>query len=153
LKRVDVDGGTPRALADVDFPRGGAWGTDGTIIYAPATFGPLYRVSARGGAVEQVTRFDEKLQESTHRWPAFLPDGQHLLVFTRGAAKNGPRADTVYVFDLRTGERKLVIPVPSMARYSNGSLFYVRDGTLFAHPFDTKTLQLHGEPVAIVNKI
>jgi eukaryotic-like serine/threonine-protein kinase len=50
LKTVDLSGGSPQILAEASFGRGGAWGADGVIVYSPTTLGPLYRVSANGGA-------------------------------------------------------------------------------------------------------
>ena len=152
MKRVDVEGGAPQALADVSFPRGASWGTDGKIVFAPAPFGPLYRISARGGAVEQVTRLDEKAGETSHRWPSFLPDARHVLLLAR-SAKDDDRRDSIHVADVQTGERKFVTAGTSGATYAQGSLFFVRDRTLFAQPFDLQTMQLRGEAVPVVQKI
>ncbi len=159
MKRLDLDGGTPQALADASFGRGATWGTDGKIVFAPAPFGPLYRVSARGGAVEQVTRLDEKAGETSHRWPSLLPDARHVLLLVRSSNRN-QRADAVQVADLQTGERKFLMATNpafgtwgSGAAYAQGSLFFVRDRTLVAQPFDLKTLKLGGEPTPVVQKI
>lgn len=152
MKRIDVSGGTPEPLADVSFARGGTWGADGTIIFAPAPIGGLYRVSARGGAVRAVTHLDEKGGESSHRWPSLLPDGRHVLLFVRGAV-NDRRQDSIQVADLQTGERKMVIAATSSAMYADGSLFFVRNRTLFAQPFDPAAVQLRGEPVPVAQKL
>jgi hypothetical protein len=58
LKRIDVGGGPPRDLADVTDPRGGTWGRDGVIVFAPSGGSGLVRIAAAGGAVTTVTELD-----------------------------------------------------------------------------------------------
>src|SRR5204862_856902 len=50
LKTVAVSGGVPRTIAPVANGRGGAWGTDGTILFGGQA-SVLLRVSVRGGPV------------------------------------------------------------------------------------------------------
>ncbi len=78
LKTIDIDGGSPQIIADAPFGRGGAWGTDGVILFAPETQSGLMRVSASGGTPVVATRLDST-QHTSHRWPFFLPDGKHFL--------------------------------------------------------------------------
>src|SRR5207253_667081 len=49
LKRVDLGGTLPQALADAPSARGGTWSKNGVILFAPSTIGPLLRVAASGG--------------------------------------------------------------------------------------------------------
>ena len=50
LKRVDLDGGSPRTLtAPVPTATGGAWSADGTILFGANPSGPLLRFSLNGG--------------------------------------------------------------------------------------------------------
>ena len=149
MKRVDLDGGAPQTLANASFSRGATWGTDGKILFSPNPFGPLYRISARGGSVEQATRLDEKAGETSHRWPFMLPDGRHVLLFIRSLR----RSDAIDIVDVRTGERKFLLSAASHAVYAQGSLFFVRDRTLFAQPFDLETLKLGGEPTPVAQKV
>jgi Tol biopolymer transport system component len=80
LKRVPLDGGSPTVLADAPDPRGGTWGRSGVIVFQPQYRDtPLMRVSDQGGDVTPVTVFDRAQEETTHRWPAFLPDGVHFI--------------------------------------------------------------------------
>ena len=48
------------------------------------TTGPLYRVSAAGGAFTPLTTLDRAKSEGTHRYPQFLPDGSRFIYFGRG---------------------------------------------------------------------
>lgn len=50
LKKVAIAGGAVVTLCDIQDDRGGAWGEDGTIIYAPWTRTDLFRIAA-GGAL------------------------------------------------------------------------------------------------------
>jgi hypothetical protein len=84
LKIIDASGGAVQTLADAPQPRGGAWGADGTILYAPNPTSPLLRIPAAGGTPSPVIS-PEKAGPSTsvsgQRWPAFLPDGRHFIFF------------------------------------------------------------------------
>ena len=156
LKRVDLAGSTPQTLAAASFGRGGAWGEDGKILFVPTPSTGLYRVSARGGAVDAVTQLDRRAGEVSQRWPQILPDGRHVLLLVRrpGIGVADALGDAMYVFDLGTGGRKFLARVSSNAMYvERGLLLFARDRTLMAQPFDLKTLQLGGEPTPIVQNV
>jgi Tol biopolymer transport system component len=83
LKRIDLAGEFVRTLAPAPQSRGGTWNREGTIVFGAGSVGPLYRVRADGGTVEQAT---ELLPSQTnHRWPQFLRDGRRFLM-VKGAA-------------------------------------------------------------------
>ena len=77
LKKVADSGGAVLTLCDAGSPRGGAWGANDTIVFAPSTNGSLSQVSAAGGAPQPLTKLKEG--EISHRWPQFLPDGKAIL--------------------------------------------------------------------------
>jgi len=66
-----------QVLSDAVNPRGGAWNTDGVIIFA-AGFGEDCNGFHRRGSPTTLTEIDYAHQEISHRWPQFLPDGRHL---------------------------------------------------------------------------
>src|SRR5262249_3419993 len=79
---IDLGGGGSQVVADVTVDgRGGTWGPDGTIVFAPSFQGGIYRVRATGGDPTPVTVLDAARKEQTHRWPSFLPDGRHFLYY------------------------------------------------------------------------
>ena len=45
----------------------------------PTSQGPIFRVPASGGSPQQVTVLDSTSGETAHRFPQFLPDGEHFL--------------------------------------------------------------------------
>jgi serine/threonine protein kinase len=86
LKRIDIASGAIMALADAPNARGGDWGKDGTILFAPDVSSPIFRVPASGGDAKQITNPEGR---TGNRKPQFLPDGKHFLFLTSlGAPKN-----------------------------------------------------------------
>ena len=79
LKKIDASGGPPQILCDATVGRGGAWSKGGVIVFAAGGWEPLLRVSAAGGAAEPASKLDVSRAENSHRWPSFLPDGDHFL--------------------------------------------------------------------------
>ena len=158
LKMIDLSGGPPQTLCDAANGTGGAWNRDGVIIFAPNRVGGLYRVSAAGGVPAPLTTIDEKRQESTHRWPYFLPDGRHFLYFTRSAHREHTG---IYARSLDAGPESeggnQILAVDFLALYAEspsgfGFLLFLREGTLMAQRFDAGKLQLWGEPAPIAER-
>src|SRR5262249_14898756 len=80
LKKIDIIGGPAQALCDATSGRGATWSKNGTILFSPSLGNSgLYEVNASGSGLKQVTTLDNDKQEATHRWPFFLPDGDHFL--------------------------------------------------------------------------
>jgi serine/threonine protein kinase/Tol biopolymer transport system component len=154
LRRVDVAGGIVQTICDAEFGRGGTWGQDGTIVFSPAGLGPLYRVAASGGEPAAVTRLDASRGETSHRYPFFLPDGRHFLYMAsipQLPLEAPPNAIRVASLDGKLD--KVLVPAGSSATYASGRLFYVRERTLFARPFDLVRLEASGVPVPIAKNI
>jgi Tol biopolymer transport system component len=151
LRRIGLSGGPVETLAQASQGRGGTWGPDGTILFAPHIEGPIYRVSVDGLGLAPVTRFSSERGESSHRWPSFLPDGRHFLYVD---AFN--RADTagVYLASLDSPETRLLVATDSNALYApSGHILFTRQGSLMAQPFDAARLEVTGAPVPIAERI
>ena len=117
LKKIAVSGGTPVTLSPVANPRGGTWGPDGTIIFAPGFLTGLSAVSAEGGAARALTTIDAERGERTHRFPEVLPDGK-AVIFTVGGRDDLTFDDArIEVLSLTTGERKVLVNGAASARY------------------------------------
>src|SRR4051812_31959816 len=80
LRVTDTAGNPPVTIGEAVDGRGGDWGADGTILYAPDTRIGILRVKATGGTPEEITKVTPPAV-STHRWPQWLLDGKHLLYF------------------------------------------------------------------------
>ena len=58
LRKIDANGGPPQALCDAADGRGGAWSSEGTILFTPTTRDPILRVSSAGGTTTAATALD-----------------------------------------------------------------------------------------------
>jgi len=149
VNRIDATGGPLLVLCDAASGRGGAWGTDGTILFA-VLFGPLLGVPASGGTPQPVTKLNESLNQRSHRWPQFLPDGRHFLFLAQAAATEN---SAIYAGSLDGGEPKLLVRNESSAMYAPpGYLLFVRQGTLVAQGFNANKLQLTGDAVPLARR-
>ena len=152
LKRVELSGGPARTICAASFfPRGASWNAGGVIIFSGGVSGGLSRVDAEGGVPIPLTTLDESRQENSHRWPLFLPDGRHFLYLVRSEQ---PENHGIYVGSLDSDESRRLVNALSIVRYSPpGYLLFVRDGTLMAQGFDVETLDVIGDPSAIVDEV
>jgi serine/threonine protein kinase len=154
LKKIEVAGGPPLSICDAPDARGGSWNRDGTILFEPSFREPIHRVSANGGKSVPVTKLDVSRNETTHRWPFFLPDGRNFLFFS-GSHSTGAESelDAIFVGSLDGEKPKLLVNARSNAAYAAGHLLFVRQRTLLAQPFDPKSLKLTGEAFPIVENV
>ena len=155
LQKLAVSGGTPQVLANVQAARGGSWGSRGVIIYEPDAGSAIWRVNADGSGVAPVTDRFFTDQDQTHRWPVFLPDGNHFL-FWAGNFGN-LKEDTfsgIYASSLDGKERKLLTLAHSSFALDSSHLFYADDERhLVSLAFDTAKAATLGNPVVIANAV
>ena len=154
LKKVAIAGGPPQTLCPFDGgPRGGTWHGD-TIVFATSERGKgLQRVSAAGGVAEVVTKPDLSKGEFGHWFPSFLPDGRRLLA-TVAPAEGTDRSLHTAVFDLRSGEQRIVIRGGSQAQFVQpGAVVFVDGNTLRAVAFDAGRAETRGEPVPVIEGV
>ena len=138
----------PATLCDVRSQRGGTWGPDNTIVFAPFP-GELKRISANGGAVTSLTHLERG--EPHHVRPQFLAGTRQLLY--RVSSGNG-RNNSYYVTSLDSNERKLIATLDSgNVIYSRGHLLFMQDHVLMAQPFDLKSLEIAGPPRPMANGV
>lgn len=147
LYRISASGGLPVAIADVSNSRGGSWGPDGTILYAPSNANVIERVQESGGVPQPVTRFIPGSAETTHRWPQFLPDGKHFLFYAHSTVAQNC---ATYVASLNTGAARLLLRGESAAKFAPpGSILFVQQGKLMARRFDSGSRSLVGDAVPL----
>jgi Tol biopolymer transport system component len=125
------------------------------IIYPPDTGGPLWRVNADGTHAAPLT---EKLffpGDNSHRWPLFLPDGEHFLYWSGTfGARRDEKANGIYLTSLAAKHRKLIVSGRSNAAYAAGHLYYVdKRKVLMAVPFDVSDGEISGEPLEVSDHI
>ena len=147
LERISVDGGPAIVLCDAGNPRGGSWGKNGVILFAPAATGGLLRVPASGGSPAPVTTLDSTRHEAAHRWPCFLPDGRRFLFLTV-PARNGSY-DT-FVGSLDSNHRKFVLQSDRGVQYvPPGYILSYQNDVLMAQRFDANRLRPLGQATGI----
>jgi Tol biopolymer transport system component len=144
LKRLDIAGGPPTALAPATDGRGGTWAGD-FILFTPYIYEAIYRVSASGGKPVPVTTLDRS-KYTTHRWPQFLPDGKHFLYLAAHHMGDREGNSGIYAASVDGGTPKLILHTNGSVSYSSGNLLYFRDGSLMAQEFDADRLEPQGEP-------
>ena len=150
LKKVQPSGGPVTILADTPNPRGGAWNQDNVIIYEPDYRDTLWKISAGGGTPTRLTQF-EGGKHTTHRWPQFLPDGEHFLFF--GTNHSGESEKGIYLGSLKDGSYKHVIDSDSQGLYASGYLLYHLQSQLLAQKFDAGSGSLSGDPALLANTV
>ena len=151
LKKIDASGGPPLSICDAQAGRGGTWGVNDIIVFAPSPISPLFQVPASGGTPVQVTSLDSSKNESTDRFPWFFPDGKHFLYVV--GVNNTNHEDEVRVGSINGSISKVVLKSHSNAIYVNGYLLFVREQTLLAQKFDTENLELKGNAVPIAEQV
>ncbi|HWD00202.1 MAG TPA: protein kinase [Candidatus Sulfopaludibacter sp.] len=151
LKRVELSSGGIQTICSfpaenaVSLGDGGAWNSEGTIVFSAGRRSGLLRVPAVGGAPEPATKLADG--EIAHSWPQFLPDGHHVIYLARAseAANN-----TTYVQDLGSAKRVQVIKNNVRTIWAApGYLLFTREGVLFAQPFNLNSFHLEGKPSAL----
>ncbi len=158
LKRIDLNG-VQRTIAITANGRGGTWSRDGIIVYSPRLSSPLWKVAATGGQPVPATILNVERGDARHNFAQFLPDGRHFLFFTHSTdpQRSGPYIGSLddpakieAISQLR-GNPFQAVYAPS-ANSQDGRLIYVRDRSLVAQSFNTRTLRLEGEPQLILSR-
>jgi Tol biopolymer transport system component len=159
LRKADIQGGGSQDICDKPGPPvGGSWNRDGVIIFGSTAAG-LWRVPAAGGTPVPLTVLNGSRQEHEHELPEFLPDGKHFLYLnlSADAGQSGIYAGSLDDPPERQGGKRVLATgfnaqfVPSGG--GDGSLLFLRDGSLMAQPFDAAKLALKGSPSVVAERV
>jgi eukaryotic-like serine/threonine-protein kinase len=151
LKKVAVAGGSPQVLTLAPNGRGGSWGRKNVILFAPQTGTAIWRIDPDGTHAENLTGKMMLDTESSHRWPVFLPDGEHF-VFWGGDFANldNDTKSGIYLCSLKASDRKRILLTHSNAGYAPGQILYWEKGRgLVALSFDPSSGQVGREKKVI----
>ena len=141
VRAIDLAGGTVSELADAPAARGAAWNAAGDLVFAPSANGGLMRRAA-DGSIAALTTLDAAAGETSHTWPAFLPDGRHVifLVTATDRARGG-----IWIAPLdNPTSRKRLLSTDSQAIVSGTTLFFLNDLALLAQDVNPETLEMAG---------
>ena len=151
LKKVSVNGGPPFTLCEAAGNLGGSWGADDTIVFSASGNGGLLRVSAAGGAPEQITKPDTAQGDLAHLWPRHLTDGKAVFFTSERGEVEG---SSIEAYIPATGQRKKLIGRASQPRYTpTGHLVFNREGTLMAAPFDADRMEVTGPASPVIESV
>lgn len=154
LKKVDISGNPPVTICDAPNSRGGSWGSKDMIIFSSGPASPLSSVFASGGSPVFLTTIDTSRNESSQRWPQFLPDGKHFLYFSRTASFGAEaEGDAIMVGSLDGGPGKLVLNSSSNAVYASGYILFMRGASVLAQRFDPGDRSVSGDAVAVAEGV
>jgi len=154
LRTVSLDEGTVQVLCDAPNGRGGAWNTDGQIVFTPNISDPLYVVSDSGGSPRAVTPPTQGARSD--RVPFFLPDQKHFL-FVEQLISTGTLNHAN--FDILVGSvdgaapRKVMSGEYDSPQFADGRLLYGRARSLYAQDFSLTSLQVSGKPIKIADDV
>ena len=155
LKKVAIAGGPATVLCDALDGRGGSWSRDNVILFAPSKPAGLLRVSSAGGIPTVVTTIDPASGEDNHRWPYFLPDGQHFFYTAiTGACCPAAKPSMIKIGSLdSTGAAVMFLQAESPVSYASGHVLFARDDTLMAQPFDPEARQTTGDAFPLAEHV
>jgi len=153
LMKVALTGGAPQTICDcAPIPMGAAWGSDGTIVFAPTNRSGLYTVPAAGGTPQVLTQLDE--HEKSHRQPQFIPGSNAVLFTVTTPDMTSFDEARIGIVALDNHKRRVVINGGSSPRFvRTGHLLYSRGASLMAVPFDPRRLEIAGQPISVLDSV
>ena len=151
LKKVRLSGGVPEVIYNVPEIAQGAWGPDGTILFARAVNSPILRISPTEGTVTPVTSLLPG--QVSQMWVQFLPEGRHFIYLARTSLTSSDPGAKIYAQSLDGGEPTLLLASQSRAMAVRDYLLFAQDQNLFAQRMDWRTLRKIGEPLLLARNV
>jgi Tol biopolymer transport system component len=147
LKTADVAGGPVLTICDAPTGSDGTWGSAGVILFDGLPGDPIWKVDAKGGVTHRLVEPDPAKGIAETGWPEWLPDGRHFLYIAKSVR---PSDWTLMVSSIDSVETRVLFPISSQVLFSPpGYLVYRRDRALVAQRFDSRTLEVRGEPALV----
>jgi eukaryotic-like serine/threonine-protein kinase len=151
LKKVQRSGGIPEVIYSVPEIAQGAWGPDGSILFARAVNSPILRISPTDGAATPVTSLLPG--QVSQMWVQFLPDGKHFIYLARTSLTSSDPGAKIYAQSLDGGDPILLLANQSRAIAVPDYLLFVQDQSLFAQRMDWKAARKMGEPLLLARNV
>jgi len=148
LKKVDIAGGAPIAIAEARTGSDGSWSPAGFILYDGGGADPIYKVPASGGTPTVAVPADSSAGSAGVGWPEFLPDGKHFLYL------NVTSPSTLMLGSIDSDKRTPIGPCETRVLYAPpGFLIFSRGGTLMGQQFDASKAKLSGDPFPVAERV
>src|SRR5580693_1051910 len=151
LKKVRRSGGVPEIIYGVPEIAQGAWGPDGTILFAKPVNSPIFRIPAGGGDALPVTSLLPG--QVSQMWVQFLPDGKHFMYLARTSLTSADPGAKVYVQSLDGRAPTMLLASQSRALAVPEYLLFVRDQNLLAQRMDWEALRELGKPSLVTRNV
>ena len=151
LKKVRTSGGVTETIYSVPEIAQGAWGGNGTILFARAVNTPIFRVAPAGGPATPVTSLLPG--EVSQMWVQFLADGKHFIYLARTSLTSDDPGAKIYAQSLDGGAPIPLLESQSRAIAVTDYLLFAQNQTLFAQRMDWKALRKIGEPSLLARNV
>ena len=151
MLKLDLENGISTELTKVSNPRGGSWGPKGFILFAPDFRSAIYAVPVNGGPARPVTRIDTA-NHTSHRWPMFLPDGEHFIFLAANHRLPTDVKNALYISSLSGENPKQLIDSGCNGAVEGSSLFFCRGNKLYAQAIG-RSFEMTGEPHVLAPSI
>jgi serine/threonine-protein kinase len=152
LRKTPIDGGVSVDIAPVASFQGFSWISNDELVVSAAAKGGiagLWRVSAAGGELRRFTEFDSASREGIQSDPVVLHE-HGIVLYT--SYRLGSLIGRLGAARLDGGlNRVLAVSVDRVLGFALGHVIYISEAdALMAVPFDPRTLQTRGAPIALL---
>lgn len=150
LHRVRSEGSAPQRVSEVESTFGAHWAEDNSILYTNFLDGKLYSMTSAGRSSELLE--GQVNSDLVHSFPYRIGSDGDIL-YTVHPAESVSLGD-IYLLNKNESRSTLLIEDAFNARYaSSGHIVFIRNGSIWAVPFDPQSLQVIGEEVPIISGI
>jgi len=151
LKKIPRTGGLPELIYSVPEIAQGAWGADGTILFAKALNSPILRVSHDGASATPATSLLPG--QVSQMWVQFLPDGKRFIYLARTSLTTDDPEAKVYAQSLNGGAFIELLTSQSRAIAVPEYVLFAQGQNLLAQRMDWKALREIGEPLLLARNV
>jgi Tol biopolymer transport system component len=151
LKKISRTGGQPEVICSVPEIAQGAWGADGTILFAKAVNSPILRVSHDGASATPATSLLPG--QVSQMWVQFLPDGKRFIYLARTSLTTDDPQAKVYAQSLNGGAPIELLTSQSRAIAVPEYVLFAQGQNLLAQRMDWKVLRKIGEPLLLARNV
>jgi eukaryotic-like serine/threonine-protein kinase len=151
LKKIRRSGGTPETIVEVPDIAQGAWGADGTILFARTVNSPIFRVSRDGASTTPATALLPG--QVSQFWVQFSPDGNQFIYLARTSLSADDPNAKVYAQQLNGGTPVELVTTQHRPVVAAEHLLFIQQQNLFAQRMDWKSLRTTGEPLLVVRNV
>ena len=146
LRQLELASGQRRDVLEAPAARGASWNARGDLVVAASAEGGL-TLRSPDGATRALTSVDAGAGELAHLFPAFLPDGNHVLFFVRASQ---PARQGLWLTAIGgDAPRQRIVGSAASGIVSGDQLVFANDGALVAQSLDVERARLTGRATVL----